>query len=242
MPRLERQQIDRLLETLTGVLRARVRTAPDDSRLTEIHILSDGAIAPKQIVRNVETLIKTAFDVTIDHRIVSIAVLKEGSEFANAARSGNDYLAGTELENGAPGGEASTPARIVFQRLRVVQEEPLKCTAYVELKLGDVIFEGQHRDTDTAQARIYSAARAVIEALEYLSEKEMAFYLAGLEMLRVFQEEVLVVLVEGRQQRVQVSLLGTAIVGEDPHEAAVRAVLDAVNRFISRPAGGLTLR
>lgn len=223
MPRVETEQIDRLLETLTGVVRARVRPDESEEGLTEIHILSDGAAAPKQIVRNIETLLKTAFDLSIDHRIVSIAVLKEGAEVdrvGNGARPSED-------EEGL--------SRVVFHRLRVVQEERLKCTAYVELKLGDVIFEGSHRDTDTPKARIYSAARAVIEALEYLAEKEMAFYLAGLEHLRVFQRQVLVVMVEGRRQRQQVRMLGTAVIREDANEAAVRAVLDAVNRFISRP-------
>ncbi len=229
MPNIEATQIDRLLETLSGVVRARVRAVGEELR--EIHILSDGEIAPKQIVRNVETLLKTGFDLVIDHRIVSIAVLKEGADLQPRAEAPN----GRATANGRGGKPGAVP-RVIFRRLRVVQEEPLKCTAYVELKLGDVIFEGSHRDTDTPQARLYSSARAVIEALEYLSEKEMAFYLAGLEHLRVFQRQVLVVLVEGRQDRSNVRMLGTAEIQEDPHEAAVRAVLDAVNRFITRPA------
>lgn len=228
MPTVDPEQIDRLLETLTGVVRARVRPTPERDALTEIHILSDGAVAPKQIVRNIETLLKTAFDLVIDHRIVSIAVLKEGADLESV---GEAVPIETRVES-----ERESPPRVVFQKLRVVQEEPLKCTAYVELKLGDVIFEGSHRDTDTPQARVYSSARAVIEALEYLAEKEMAFYLAGLEHLRIFQRRIVVVLVEGRQDRDHVRMLGTAEIHDDPHEAAVRAVLDAVNRFIGRPA------
>lgn len=233
MPNVDPGQIDRLLETLTGVVRARVRVTPDGGDLREIHILSDGALAPKQIVRNIETLLKTGFDLPIDHRIVSIAVLKEGADLDQADEAWEEAEAPPPRSNGHHLPEG--PPRVVFRRLRVVQEEPLKCTAYVELKLGDVIFEGSHRDTDTPQARLYSSARAVIEALEYLAEKSMAFYLAGLEDLRVFQRQVVVVLVEGRQDRHRVRMLGTAEVRDDPHEAAVRAVLDAVNRFITRP-------
>jgi len=246
MPEFDPSQIDTLLETLTGVVRARVRPDEKGRQLREIHVLSDGALAPKQIVRNIETLLKTAFDLTIDHRIVSIAVLKEGADVEDAGReSARD--APPERPSRSAGATTGTTAagattaagpgtRVVFHRLRIVQAESLKFTAHVELKLGDVIFEGSHRDTDTPQARLYSSARAVIEALEYLAEKEMAFYLAGLEHLRVFQREVLVVLVEGRRDRSRIRMLGTAEIGEDPHEAAVRAVLDAVNRFISRPA------
>ena len=138
----------------------------------------------------------------------------------------------------APAGPVRKPVppRLVFRRLRVTQDEGLKCTAHVELKLGDVIFEGSHRDTDTPRARMYSSARAVIEALDYLAEKEMAFYLAGLELLQVFQRDVMIVLIEGRHQLHHTRLVGTAEIGDDPHEAAVRAVLDAINRFINRPA------
>lgn len=231
MPEFDSTQIDTLLETLTGVVRARVRPDDNGHDLREIHVLSDGALAPKQIVRNIETLLKTAFDLTIDHRIVSIAVLKEGADVEAAERT---EPPAEERERDEP---ATRPApRVVFHRLRVLQEEPLKCTAYVELKLGDVIFEGSHRDTDTPEARVYAAARAVIEALEYLTEKEMAFYLAGLEQMRVYEDNVLIVLVEARRGRQRMRMVGTAAVIDDLHEAAVRAVLDAVNRFISRPS------
>jgi hypothetical protein len=231
MPEFDSTQIDTLLETLTGVVRARVRPDDNGHDLREIHVLSDGALAPKQIVRNIETLLKTAFDLTIDHRIVSIAVLKEGADVEAAERTEPPAEDRDREESSA------RPApRVVFHRLRVLQEEPLKCTAYVELKLGDVIFEGSHRDTDTPEARVYAAARAVIEALEYLTEKEMAFYLAGLEQMRVYEDNVLIVLVEARRGRQRMRMVGTAAVIDDLHEAAVRAVLDAVNRFISRPS------
>ncbi|HET6362764.1 MAG TPA: hypothetical protein VFH11_12015 [Gemmatimonadota bacterium] len=224
-------QIDTLLETLTGVVRARVRPDENGRQLREIHVLSDGALAPKQIVRNIETLLKTAFDLTIDHRIVSIAVLKQGAGVEEQAVREAPEAQPERRARKAPAGPAS---RVVFHKLQVVQDA-LKCTAHVELKLGDVIFEGTHRDTDTPEARVYAAARAVIEALEYLTEKQMAFYLAGLEQMRVYEDRLLVVLVEARRGRQRMRMVGTAAVKDDTHEAAVRAVLDAVNRFITRP-------
>lgn len=230
MPQFDPTQIDTLLETLTGVVRARVRPDENGRQLREIHVLSDGALAPKQIVRNIETLLKTAFDLTIDHRIVSIAVLKDRAEVEETSREAP--APERRSRKLVPG----STARVVFHRLRVVQDDALKCTAHVELKLGDIIFEGSHRDTDTPEARVYAAARAVIEALEYLTEKEMAFYLAGLEQIRVYEERLLVVLVEARRGRHRMRMVGTAAVKDDLHEAAVRAVLDAVNRFITRPA------
>jgi hypothetical protein len=232
MPEFDPAQIDTLLETLTGIVRARVRPDENGRQLREIHVLSDGALAPKQIVRNIETLLKTAFDLTIDHRIVSIAVLKQAAEVDETSREAAAPAPEKPTRKLGPG----SSARVVFHRLRVVQDDLLKCTAHVELKLGDVIFEGSHRDTDTPEARVYAAARAVIEALEYLTEKEMAFYLAGLEQMRVYEERLLVVLVEARRGRQRMRMVGTAAVKDDLHEAAVRAVLDAVNRFITRPA------
>jgi hypothetical protein len=243
MPEFDPSQIDSLLETLTGVVRARVRPDEKGRQLREIHVLSDGALAPKQIVRNIETLLKTAFDLTIDHRIVSIAVLKEGADVEDAGReTARETLPERQPRSaGATAGAAGAATtagpgtRVVFHRLRIVQAESLKFTAHVELKLGDVIFEGSHRDTDTPEARVYAAARAVIEALEYLTEKEMAFYLAGLEQMRVYEERLLVVLIEARRGHHRMRMVGTAAVKDDLYEAAVRAVLDAVNRFITRP-------
>ena len=221
MSALDPLEIDRLLETLTGVVRAKVRLAPEGDGLSEIHILSDGAAPPKQIVRNVETLLQTAFDLKIDHRVVSIAVLKEEDEHV-----------------APPPAPAAPPApRVVFQRLRVVPEDSYKCTAYVELLMGDVIFEGSHRDADTPRARLHTCGRAVLDALDYLGEKEIALYLAGIEQVRLFQRDVVVALIEARHGRHHVRMVGSSAVAEDPNEAAVLAVLDAVNRFISRPNG-----
>lgn len=222
MPALDPLEIDRLLETLTGVVRAKVRLAAEGDALSEIHILSDGAASPKQIVRNVETLLQTAFDLEIDHRVVSIAVLKDEDEHVETP----------------PAPAAPPPApRVVFQRLRVVPEDAYKCAAYVELLIGDVIFEGSHRDADTPRARLYTCGRAVLDALDYLGEKEIALYLAGIERVQLFQRDVIIALIEARHGRDQVRMVGSAAVTEDPHEAAVLAVLDAVNRFISRPNG-----
>src|SRR5688572_15598635 len=233
MPDFDPTQIDTLLETLTGVVRARVRPDENGHQLREIHVLSDGALAPKQIVRNIETLLKTAFDLTIDHRIVSIAVLKQSADVEESAAR-ETQAPETPPERRARKTPAGPASRVVFHKLQVMQDA-LKCTAHVELKLGDVIFEGTHRDTDTPEARVYSAARAVIEALEYLTEKQMAFYLAGLEQMSVYDDRLLVVLVEARRGRQRMRMVGTAAVKDDTHEAAVRAVLDAVNRFITRP-------
>lgn len=240
MSNIDTAEVDRLLQTLTGVVRARVRLAESTNGLTEIHVLSDGSIAPKQIVRNIETLLKTAFDVSIDHRIVSIAVLKEDAQLI---RKPAPEAPERESKREVPVPEVevprtrppSDPKRIVFQRLRVVQDESLRCTATVELKLGDIIFEGTHSDADTPKARVYSAARAVIEAMGYLSEREMAFFLADLERLNLDDQEMLIVMVEGRHHLNRVRMVGSAAVQGDPQEAAVKAVLDAVNRFIDRP-------
>lgn len=226
MRALDTVEIDRLLETLTGVVRAKVRLATDGDGLSEIHILSDGAAPPKQIVRNVETLLQTAFDLKIDHRVVSIAVLKEEGE----------ALAPAPVAAPAASAAPHMP-RVVFQRLRVVPEEPYKVAAYVELLMGDVIFEGSHRDADTPRARLTTCARAVLDALDYLGEKEIALYLAGIEQVRLFQRDVVVALIEARRGRDHVRMVGSSAVVDDPHEAAVLAVLDAVNRFITRPSG-----
>jgi len=224
MPALDPLEIDRLLETLTGVVRARVRLGAEGDSLAEIHILSDGAAPPKQIVRNVETLLQTAFDLKIDHRVVSIAVLKD-------EEGDGGYV--TE----APPAAAPPAPRVVFQRLRVTAEEPYRCTAHVELMMGDVIFEGSHRDADTPRARLAMCGRAVIDALDYLGEKEIALYLAGIEQVTLFGRDLVVALVEARYRRTHARMFGTSVIQDDPQEAAALAVLDAVNRFITRPDG-----
>jgi len=60
-----------------------VRT--DGDELVEIHIVSSSQRSPKQIVRDVEAVLRTELDLAVDRRIVSVAIARSGERAARPA-------------------------------------------------------------------------------------------------------------------------------------------------------------
>lgn len=66
------RRAEELISTLPGVLS--VRIVPGDSgAIGEIHVLTTSEVAPKNMVRNIESALMAQLDLRIDHRKVSIA-------------------------------------------------------------------------------------------------------------------------------------------------------------------------
>ena len=66
------------LRKVPGVRSARI--IGDNGSPSEIHIVSTSSRAPKQVVRDVQSLATAGFGIQIDHRIVSIVQLDEPLE------------------------------------------------------------------------------------------------------------------------------------------------------------------
>ena len=73
-----------LLSNLTGVFASNVDIAEDGS-IREIHILGSQNRNPKQIARDVQSALASAFDIRVDHRIISIAQIPSDPIFQAGA-------------------------------------------------------------------------------------------------------------------------------------------------------------
>src|SRR4051794_41897518 len=70
------RRAENLLTSLEGVLSARVVTTPL-GEVSEIHVLAQSGLAPKQIVRNIESALLAQLGLKVDHRKISIAQTAE---------------------------------------------------------------------------------------------------------------------------------------------------------------------
>src|ERR1041385_8173328 len=66
------RRAENLLTSLEGILSARVVTTPL-GEVSEIHILAQSGLAPKQIVRNIESALLAQLGLRVDHRKISVA-------------------------------------------------------------------------------------------------------------------------------------------------------------------------
>jgi len=66
------RRAENLLTSLEGILSARVVTTPL-GEVSEVHVLAQSGLAPKQLVRNIESALLAHLGLKIDHRKISVA-------------------------------------------------------------------------------------------------------------------------------------------------------------------------
>ncbi len=110
----------------------------------------------------------------------------------------------------------------------------MRSTAEVKVHLEDqgLVYEGIASGPYASRNRLELVAAAALRAVEIFLRTEGMFVLEGVTATSVGAREVtsVVVSLPGREEE---TLVGSALVRDDPREAIVRAVLDAVNRPVS---------
>src|SRR4051812_13320657 len=66
------RRAENLLTSLEGILSARLVTTPLGD-VSEVHVLAQAGLSPKQLVRNIESALLAQLGLKIDHRKISIA-------------------------------------------------------------------------------------------------------------------------------------------------------------------------
>lgn len=102
-------EAEELLRNLRDVQGASILA--EDRNIREVHILATPGRSAKQIVRDVETTLRTKFSIGIDHRVVSVAFSKAARPAAEpAAKPATTPEKPAEVRNSAPAPAAETAA------------------------------------------------------------------------------------------------------------------------------------
>lgn len=176
---------------------------------SEIHIVSRGKRTPKQIVRDVQSLAAAAFNLKIDHRIVSIVQLEETAS-SSAPRSSRR----PRIERVAMGNEG--------------QNE------WVEVSVrwpNDDSTQGSGASGRSREGRARGATTALLECLDkVLSADQATVEIDHILIQQVGAADWVLVHAVYYQQGESLPVLGSAMIHDDVATAAARALLDAVNR------------
>ncbi|MEE8135200.1 MAG: hypothetical protein V3T56_09075 [Gemmatimonadales bacterium] len=211
------KRAENLLTSLQGVLSARVEVSPI-GEVTAVHILSQAGTAPKQMVRNIESALLAQLGLKVDHRKISVA------QTANVKPI-------EALEQAAVESQANK-RQIVFLGIDVEPVGSLRVKMRVTLQVRGESGEAEDEVADTKNSRMQGAARACVALLDR-SLPESTMELEGLRMLEQFERQLVVCGVRTVAGRDTKLLSGSAVVTESLEQAAVLAVLDATNRWLS---------
>lgn len=154
-----RPDLEAALRQIQGVRAASVVTTGTGVP-SEIHILAATGKAPKQVVRDVQSLAMARFDLDIDHRIVSIVQLDESDLDAGTAPVAPATQAAPAPQNNEPADEVEASIDAAFAEFEVMIETEIVETEMVEIDLRDPSPIGLSVVPDAAPRHAASSGRA----------------------------------------------------------------------------------
>jgi len=217
------RRAENLLTSLEGVLSARVVTTPL-GEVSEVHILAQAGLPPKQVVRNVESALLAQLGLRVDHRKISIAQTADVKPIETLER---------QVVH-----ERSLMRSVLFEAVQVLPgRRPGRCLVQVALTCQGKQEGAEEEGADTLRGRIEAAARATVAVLDQWVSRG-SLVLDGARVMEINDRTVVFVTVLGVNGRDTLQLTGTAEVRGNLERAAVLAVLDATNRWseLRRPA------
>ncbi|MDQ3985114.1 MAG: hypothetical protein M3280_01260 [Actinomycetota bacterium] len=191
---------------------------------SEIHIVTTSKRSPKQVVRDVQSLAAAGFGMPIDHRIVSVVQLDEPPAPPPPPERQVDLTDALQ-------GPRTNGHRLVLERV-VLASKGDSGWVKVALRWPDGrTTEGAGSAGSTRDARARGASTALLQALgPILEAKQAKVDVDHLLIHRVGSSDSVLVRAVFYERGSVTPLVGSALVYDDVATAAVRAILQAINR------------
>ena len=220
-----------------------VSVRADGEEIVEIHVLTSADRPPKNIVRDVQTVLRTGLGLAIDHRVVSVAMAQKGSGATSSALEGYHEPAPFEPPAPAPEPEPEpepevepddvpSAERIMFEGVNLFVSGP-RTQAQVELRWKGMPRIGSATGWSARDEAHQLVAQATASAVQEFLADPVALNVQGVEFATFGRHRVAMVAVTflaGRQEKL---LTGSCPIDQDTPQAVVLATLDALNRVVS---------
>lgn len=196
------KEIEEVISEVRGVNGVKV-VADEEGKIEEIHVIVDVKRSPKQVVRDIESVLLARHNITIDHRKISVAQIGEEPRYAHI--------------------------RLKFLDISL-SISAIKARALVRLKKGDEIVEGEAIGPASTRNIPYLFSQATLKAVEKCLPEEISLSLDDLIITNSKGRETVVVLIDLVTVSGEEPLAGAALVKQDIGKATVLATLNAINR------------
>lgn len=214
-----REEIERTLRQLKGVLAARVCT--EGGQITEIHVVAGEGSRPKNIARDVRSYMAAALGIDVHHQKISVAV---------ADPPGPDELTRPIPDEAMSQSNGEAP-RVLFNSVNLLVEG-VRSEVQVELRLNGRSLIGSSAGAPATLGTERLIAAATLAALEKVVRQDVRLLSGDLTFTRVGPGEAVIVEVVLVKPRSEERLVGACRVQQDRHRCVVFAVLDAINRIL----------
>ena len=194
-----------MIRQIRDVISARIVT-DNAGGITEIHVLAGSARGPKQVVRDIESAFMAQFGVSIDHKKISVAQMREDDSLRQ----------GPELR-------PKVTSVTVLSKGRTME-------ARVQLGIGEENFEGIASGPNTANNKLRLISQATALAIEEYMKGICNIVTEDITTIVLSRRSAVAVCIALVTNLGEERLIGAAFTNDDEREAAVKATLAAVNR------------
>lgn len=199
--------MERTIEKLDSIVSCKIISGENDN-FEEIHIVSNGIRNPKQVVRDIQSVLIATYNIQIDHKKISVAEIHDNSlkRFENRLK----IMSVSHDNNGQ-----KSIIKVVLDNHRDRFENSkigVNTTRNIDRMLVDVTL------------------KTVEDAFGY----DDTFILEDIKTVNISTDKVIIVVITSVDNGVEQKLCGSCLVKNDYKEAVVKATLDALNRYISR--------
>ncbi|MBK7368457.1 MAG: hypothetical protein IPJ04_11235 [Candidatus Eisenbacteria bacterium] len=210
----------------------------DGDAIREVHVLTSSERPAKNIVRDVQTVLKTRLGVTIDHRVVSVAQASPGSGPEVATEPDFAAVAAPASASApAPAPEPVREERIRFESVNLFVSGP-RTQAQVELRWKGLPRIGSASGWSARDESHRLVAQATATAAQEFLADPMAIGVQGVEFVEMGRHRTVVVMLSLLANRQEKVVTGSCVIEQDTPQAVVLATLAALNRVL----GGLRVK
>jgi len=224
------QEAERLLQSLQGVVSVRIVGRPGGT-IEEIHLLTSTDVKPKQTVRNVESALLAHFDLSVDHRKISVAQTQDAVTELPEPELPIHILPVPEPE--------LHENRVLFYGHSMETERSNQVRHRVEIEWNGARFTGEASAADLPRPKLEAVTTATLRAIEQVITQSLdegkqhpSLALDGVKIVDAFDRKFVLVAVHAISGRDHARLAGTNIADESTDRAAILATLQATDRWV----------
>ncbi len=207
-PVVNREEIERVLCQIAEIDAARV-VYNLSNEIEELHILASDAKGPRQIVRDVESVLMARFGVAIDHKKISIAQIGDIGPIA--------------------GDTPPPPVRLKIAGINT-EISGQEATFEVSLSQNGTSHVGTATGPGSQSGRLRLAALAALDAAGKYTSAELNYSLEYISIVPSNHGKVALVCVSTMTRAGEETFAGSAVVKFNEGDSVVKATLAAINR------------
>lgn len=200
------QEIENFINKINSVICSRIIV--EDDQIKEIHVVSDMHRSPKQLSRDIQSILISKFNLDIDYKIISVAQIESEDLISQSSRLKLNSIERSINKN-------------IFE-------------AKVILEKNGELYEG----TCSGPYSTYNIYRllslAVIHAVENFCGTSHLFVLEDVLRVTLPDKEAFVTLITTFMNGQELLLSGSAVSGRNTDEIVVKSALDAMNRVLAK--------